>query len=60
MYSVTKKIEGTITMEKNFNGKIGESDVIKIPVHDPRSTAPDTNSYISVILDFTISNPHTN
>ena len=44
-------------MGKNFNGKIGESDVIKIPIHDPRSTAPDTNSYISVVLDFTISDP---
>ena len=44
-------------MGKNFNGKVGESDVIKIPIHDPRSTTPDTNSYISVVLDFTISNP---
>lgn len=44
-------------MGKNFNGKVGESDVIKIPIHDPRPTTPDTNSYISVVLDFTISNP---
>lgn len=46
-----------ITMGKNSNGKVGESDVIKIPIHDPRSTTPHTNSYISVVLDFTISNP---
>lgn len=44
-------------MGKNSNGKVGESDVIKIPIHDPRSTTPHTNSYISVVLDFTISNP---
>lgn len=43
-------------MGKNFNGKVGESDVIKIPIHDSRPTTPDTNSYISVVLDFTISN----
>ena len=39
-------------MEKNFNGKTGQSDVIKIPVKDPR-TASTVANYVDVILDFT-------
>ena len=45
-----------ITMGKNFNGKVGESDVIKIPVKDPR-TASTVANYVNVILDFTDFNP---
>ena len=44
------------TMEKNFNGKTGQSDVIKIPVKDPR-TASTVANYVDVILDFTDFNP---
>lgn len=44
------------TMEKNFNGKTGQSDVIKIPVKDPR-TASTVANYVNVILDFTDFNP---
>lgn len=44
------------TMEKNFNGKTGQSDVIKIPVKDPR-TASTVVNYVDVILDFTDFNP---
>ena len=43
-------------MEKNFNGKTGQSDVIKIPVKDPR-TASTVANYVDVILDFTDFNP---
>lgn len=43
-------------MGKNFNGKVGESDVIKIPVKDPR-TASTVANYVNVILDFTDFNP---
>lgn len=46
------------TMEKNFNGKTGQSDVIKIPVKDPR-TASTVANYVNVILDFTDFNPPT-
>lgn len=44
------------TMEKNFNGKTGQSDVIKIPVKDPR-TASTVANYVDMILDFTDFNP---
>lgn len=44
------------TMEKKFNGKTGQSDVIKIPVKDPR-TASTVANYVDVILDFTDFNP---
>ena len=43
-------------MEKNFEGKIGESDILEIPVKDPRTTSTIAN-YINVILDFTNFNP---
>lgn len=43
-------------MGKNFEGKIGESDILKIPVKDPRTTSTIAN-YINVILDFTNFNP---
>ena len=43
-------------MEKIFNGKTGQSDVIKIPVKDPR-TASTVANYVDVILDFTDFNP---
>lgn len=45
-----------VTMGKNFEGKIGESDILKIPVKDPRTTSTIAN-YINVILDFTNFNP---
>ena len=43
-------------MGKNFEGKIGESDILEIPVKDPRTTSTIAN-YINVILDFTNFNP---
>lgn len=43
-------------MEKNFEGKIGESDILEIPVKDPRTTSTIAN-YINVILDFINFNP---
>ena len=43
-------------MEKIFEGKIGESDILEIPVKDPRTTSTIAN-YINVILDFTNFNP---
>lgn len=45
-------------MGKNFEGKIGESDILEMPVKDPRTTSTIAN-YINVILDFTNFNPPT-
>ena len=36
-------------MGKNFEGKIGESDILEIPVKDPRTTSTIAN-YINVII----------
>ena len=43
-------------MEKNFNGKIRESNVIKISAKDSRATSTVAN-YIDVILEFANFNP---
>lgn len=43
-------------MEKNFNGKISESNVIKISAKDSRATSTVAN-YIDVILEFANFNP---
>lgn len=39
-------------MGEDFVGKVGESDIIKIPVKDPRISSNDAK-YINVIFDFT-------
>lgn len=43
-------------MGKFYDGKIGESDVLKIPVKDPRTPSNEAN-YVNVILDFTKFTP---